>query len=364
MASQPIPIHVLIVDDSLITRTVLVTMLADSADIKVVGQAVDGQEAVRMAIRLKPHVIIMDIRMPKMDGLEATRHIMSVCPTSIVLLSSSEYASDSNIAFNAIAAGALTVIEKPHGLSSPDYEAVREQLLRAVRLLAGVTVLARPISPSANAQVGPMTALLKAIINRPIRVVAMAASTGGPPVIGTILQNLPVDFSIPIVIVQHIMPAFVPSMADWLNTKNNLPVCVAKEGDQLTPGKVFLAPGNTHLTVRPRGVLHLDDSDPIEGQRPSATRLFHSVVKAFKADAVGILLTGTGKDGVEGIVAMSHAGAHVIAQDQASCSVFDMPKAAIDRGVVDEVLAPDQIVNRLVKLHHHIKSLKTEQTDS
>jgi two-component system chemotaxis response regulator CheB len=162
MISQPIPIRVLIVDDSLLIRTVIATMLMDLSDITVVGQATDGQEAVRMAIRLKPHVIIMDIRMPKMDGLEATRYIMSVCPTSIVVLSSSVYATDYNIAFSAIAAGALTVIEKPHGLSASDYEMVREQLLRAVRLMAGVTVLARPKSPSANAEVGPMTALLKA----------------------------------------------------------------------------------------------------------------------------------------------------------------------------------------------------------
>jgi len=357
MPSQPNPIRVLIVDDSVLIRTVLSTMLMDVPGIKVVGEAADGQEAVRMALRLKPHVITMDIRMPQMDGLEATRHIMSVCPTPIVVLSSSVYASDYNIAFSAIAAGALTVIEKPHGLGASDYEAVREQLLMAVRLMAGVHVVGRPKSPSADGQVGPMTALLQAMINRPIRVVAIGASTGGPPVIFSILSNLPKDFSIPIVIIQHIMPPFVPSMADWLNTKSSLPVTVARKGDQLTPGKVFLAPGNTHLTVQPRGILHLDDSDPVGGQRPSATRLFQSVAKVFKADAVGILLTGMGEDGVEGLAAMSQAGAHVIAQNKETSSVFGMPKAAIDRGIVDEALAPDQIVNRLIKLHHHVKSL-------
>ncbi len=359
MPAQPRPIHVLVADDSLMIRTALTTMLIDTPDIKVVGQAADGQEAVRMAIRLKPDVVIMSIRMPKMDGLEATRHIMSVCPTSIIILSSSVYASDYNIAFNAIAAGALTIIEKPHGLSASDYGVVREQLLRAVRLISGVTVLARPKSPSADEQVGPMTALLKAMINRPIRVVAIAASTGGPPVIFNILRNLPKDFSIPIVIVQHIMPAFIPSMADWLNTKGSLPVHVAREGDPLAPGKVFLAPGNNHMTVQAPGILHMDDSDPVGGQRPSATRLFQSVAEAFQADAVGIMLTGIGDDGVEGLAAMSQTGAHVIAQDKASCSEFSMPKAVIDREIVDEVLSPDQIVNRLIKLHRHVKSLQT-----
>jgi two-component system chemotaxis response regulator CheB len=358
MPSNPNPIRVLIADDSLTIRTVISTMLMDVPGIEVVGQAADGKEAVRMALRLKPHVITMDLQMPQMDGLEATRHIMSVCPTPIVVLSSSDYGTDHNIAFDAIAAGALTVIEKPHGLGASDYETVREQLLMAVRLMAGVHVIGLPKSPSADAQVGPMTALLQAMIDRPIRVVAMGASTGGPPVIFSILRNLPKDFSIPIVILQHIMPAFVPSMANWLNTKSSLPVHVAREGDQLTSGKVFLAPGNTHLTVQPQGTLHLDSSDPIGGQRPSATRLFQSVAETFKADAVGILLAGMGDDGVEGLAAMSQAGAHVIAQDQASSSVYDMPKAAMDRGIVDEALSPEQIVNRLIKLHHHNKSLQ------
>jgi two-component system chemotaxis response regulator CheB len=364
MPSQPDLIRVLIVDDSVLIRTVINTMLIDVPGIKVVGQAVDGQEAVKMALRLKPHVITMDIRMPHMDGLEATRHIMSVCPTPIIVLSSSVYASDYNIAFNAITAGALTVIEKPHGLGATDYEAVREQLLMAVRLMAGVSVVGRPKRSASDAQVGPMTALLQAMINRPIRVVAIGASTGGPPVLMSILGNLPKDYSIPIVIVQHIMPAFVPSMADWLNTKSSLPVRLVQEGDQLTPGKVFVAPGNVHLTVRPRGILHLDGSEPIGGQRPSATRLFQSIAETFKTDAVGILLTGMGEDGVDGLAAMSEAGAHVIAQNKETCSVFGMPKAAIDRGIVDEVLAPDQIINRLIKLHHHVKSLPGGLTGS
>jgi two-component system, chemotaxis family, protein-glutamate methylesterase/glutaminase len=362
MPSQPTPIRVLIVDDSLLIRTVLNTMLIDVPGIKVVGQAANGQEAVRMALRLKPHVITMDIRMPKMDGLEATSYIMSVCPTPIVVISSSVYASDYNIAFNAIAAGALTVIEKPHGLGSSDYEAVREQLVTAVRTMAGVPVVGRPKNPLIDSQIGPMTALLQAMINRPIRVIAIGASTGGPPVLFSILSNLPKDFSIPIMIVQHIMQSFVPSLVDWLNTKSSLPVKVAREGDQLAPSKVFLAPGNFHLTVHNQGVMHLDNSALIQGQRPSATRLFQSVAETYKADAVGILLTGMGEDGVDGLLAMSQAGAHVIAQDQASSSVFGMPKAAIDRGVVDEVLSPEQTVNRLIKLHNHIKSLQQGKT--
>jgi two-component system chemotaxis response regulator CheB len=195
------------------------------------------------------------------------------------------------------------------------------------------------------------------MINRPIRVIAIGASTGGPPVLFSILRDLPKDFSIPIVIVQHIMPAFMPSMADWLNTKSSLPVRLALEGDLLTPGKVFVAPGNVHLTIRPGGKVHLDGSEPIGGQRPSATRLFQSVAEVFKTDAVGIILTGMGDDGVVGLEAMSLAGAHVIAQNQETSSVFGMPKAAIDRGVVDEVLPPDQIANRLIKLHNHVKSL-------
>lgn len=355
---QPRKIRVLIVDDSPLIRMVLDSMLEDVADIEVVGQASNGQEAVRLTMRLKPDVVTLDIRMPQMDGLEATRHIMNVRPTPIIVVASSVYASDYNIAFKAIEAGALTVIEKPRGLGASDYEAVRAELLSSIRLMAGVklVVFNKPSTPMAS-KIGPMTSMLNAMYTRPIQLIAIGSSTGGPAVLMRILSSLPGDFSIPIAIAQHITPTFAPGLADWLKTGSKLQVSVAQEGERVTPGKVLLAPSNMHLTINAGGFVNLDQSAPIKSSRPSATRLFESVAKTFGANSVGIILTGMGDDGVDGLVALSQSGAHVIAQDEDSCIVFGMPKAAIERGIVDEVLSPESIAARLNKLHRHVQTL-------
>jgi two-component system chemotaxis response regulator CheB len=349
-------VRVLIVDDSPLIVNLLSAMLEGEPDIQVVGQATNGQEAIRMTMRLRPDVITMDIRMPKTDGLEATRQIMRVRPTPIVVVSSSVYASDYNSAFNAIEAGALTVIEKPKGLGVQDYESVREQLLTAIRTMSGVTVVMRYEDMPRKDGIGPVTAMLHTYFIRSVRVIAIAASTGGPPVLMQILSSLPQDFSIPMVVVQHIVPAFAQGMAGWLSTRANLQVSVANEGDKLAPGKVFIAPGEAHLTVAADRTLRLDHSAPIKSQRPSATRLFESVAQAFGSNSVGIILTGMGEDGADGLEKLSKAGAHVIAQDEASSTIFGMPKAAIQRGIVDEVLPPEGIVTRLTKLHHYMQS--------
>jgi len=349
--------RVLLVDDSPMISKLLAAMLEDMPDIQVVGQAADGQEAIRMAMRLRPDVITMDIRMPRMDGLEAIRHIMRVHPTPIVVVSSSVYASDYNTAFNAIEAGALTVIEKPKGLGVQDYEAVRDQLITAVRTMSGVTVVSRYEGMPRTDGIGPRTALLHAYFVRSVQAIAIAASTGGPPVLMQIFSSLPQDFSMPIIVVQHILPAFVQGFTEWLNSRANLQVSIAREGDQLAPGKVLIAPGEAHLTVMADKTIRLVHSEPVNGQRPSATPMFESVAKVFRSSAIGIVLTGMGEDGADGLEKLGKAGAHIIAQDEASSVVFGMPKAAIQRGIVDEILSPEQIILRLTKLHRHLQSL-------
>jgi two-component system chemotaxis response regulator CheB len=350
------PIRVLIVDDSLLIRTTLATMLADEKDIQVVGEASTGQEAVRMTMRLHPDVLTMDIRMPKMDGLEATRYIMRLKPTPIIVVASSVYSTDYNIAFNAIEAGALTVIEKPKGLGMQDYATVREQLVTSIRTMAGVTVVGRREAAAVSDNIGPMTAMLQALFKRMIHVVAIATSTGGPAVMKQILSRLPDDFCIPITVVQHITPGFAQGLAEWLNSSTGLSVRIAKEGDKLAPRQVLISPAETHMLVNPGGIIHLDDSPPVRGQRPSATLMFESVAKAFGASAIGVILTGMGEDGSDGLEHLSNAGAHIIAQDEASSAVFGMPRVAIERGFVDEVLPPEGIAVRLNKLHRHMQS--------
>lgn len=355
--NQPRPIRVLIVDDSPSIRTILNMMLSDLPDIKVVGEAVQGSEAVRMTLRLQPDLITMDIRMPVMDGLEATSQIMRVRPTPIVVVANSVYEADYNIAFNALEAGALTVIEKPHGLLAKDFDLVRDQLISTVRAMAGIKVLSHNKASFSTSDIGPMTTMLYSWFTHPIRIAAMAASTGGPPVLKYIFDNLPGDFSIPIVVVQHVLDSFSQGMVDWLNGTSPLTITTAIDQDQLTAGKVYVAPGQTHLTVATGNRLRLVSSPPVRGHRPSANLLFDSVAKTFGKDAIGIILTGMGDDGVEGLQTLGKTGAHIIAQNESSSVVFGMPKIAIEQGTVDEILSPAEIVARLLKLHSHSQSV-------
>jgi two-component system chemotaxis response regulator CheB len=349
--------RVLIVDDSPLIKTLLKEMLNGLPDVQVVGEAANGQDAIRMALRLHPNIITMDIRMPQMDGLEATRQIMSIEPIPIIVVSSSVYSADYNIAFNAIEAGALTVIEKPKGLDEKNYDLVREQLISSIRSLSGIRLIQRTNKTADRpANIGPMTAMLHSIMLRSVQAIAIATSTGGPPVLAQILSALPDDFSIPILIVQHNLPSFMPALVEWLGTRTKIPLSVANDGARMENGHIYIAPGDKHLTVTQDRVLHIDQSPPVNGYRPSANRLFKSAAEAFGKNVVGIVLTGMGDDGADGLAEMARVGSHIIAQDQATSVVFGMPKAAIDRKIVDEILSPDEIVIRLTKLHQFLKS--------
>ena len=353
---HPHKIRVLIVDDSLLIRTVLGQMLKGFQDIQVVGEAEDGMYAVRSVTRLKPDVVTMDIRMPRMDGLEATRQIMQNAPTRIIVVANSIHDADFNISFKAIEAGALTVVEKPRGLTSSDYDAIQHQLVSAVRMVADLKVVAR--WPGAAMSLAPQT-LPPALQNRRVQVVAMAASTGGPAVLRQILSQLPADFAFPIVIVQHITAGFVDHMVSWLSSEVKIRVAVAKAGDRLEPGRALIAPSGRHLAVTGAGTIAIEDGSPIRGQRPSAERLFLSLAQSYRAATVGIVLTGMGDDGADGIQALGKTGAYIMAQNEQTSVVFGMPAQAIQRGVVDEVLSPDEIARNLIALHKAHKKQKT-----
>jgi two-component system, chemotaxis family, protein-glutamate methylesterase/glutaminase len=350
-------IRVLVVDDSPLIYKILATMLEDIPDIEVVGQAMNGQDALRLTRRLKPGVILMDIQMPKMDGLTATRKIMSLQPTPIIVLSNILQSEDTNLAFNVIQAGALTVIEKPRGLALKDFEAVRSQLISTIRSMSKVPVVRRYDPQLHKEGVGPMTAMLNAYFSRPIKVIAIASSTGGPPVLSELFSQLPQDFSIPIIVVQHILPPFAQAMADWLNSKSALQIQVACDNMPLVRGSVYISPGDAHLTVSSLGTIKLERSGSYQGHLPSATRMFESVAQAYNSNSVGIILTGMGHDGSLGLELLSKAGAHVIAQNEETSLVFSMPYEAIKRGIVDEIIPPDEIARRLLKLHFHVQTI-------
>lgn len=341
-------VRVLVVDDSPTVRQILVSMLQDEPGFQVVGQAQDGEEAVQLTARLRPDIITMDIRMPRMDGLQATKQIMGTYPTPIVVVAASIYDEDLNIAFNAVAAGALTVVEKPKGLTPDDFATVREQLVRTIRLMADVPVVT--IWPDRRRPAPVHTPEAECGL------IAIAASTGGPGVLRQILSALPSDLSVPVVITQHITQGFVQGFANWLNGATELDVAVAQDGEPVTSGRVLIAPDDFHMTITSGGRVQLVDSPPLKGLRPSATLLFESVARSYGSTAVAVVLTGMGDDGSAGLEDLQRAGGTVVAQSESSCVVFGMPKAAIERGIVDHILVPEEIADLLTQLDGHNKT--------
>ena len=341
-------IRVLVVDDSAVMRQILIDMLRAEPHFQIVGEAQDGLEAVQLTASLHPDVITMDIRMPRLNGLEATRYIMSTTPTPIVVVANNVYETDLNIAFNAIAAGALTVVEKPRGLDGDSYEAVADQLIMAVSLMSDVQVVA--LAPTGvTLPPLPGSGILSQPLSR-VKVVAIAASTGGPGVLNQIVSNLPGDFPVPILVVQHITTGFGQGMAHWLNSLTSLKVSVAESGEQLLAGHVYLAPDDTHMTVNAKGQVLLDRADPVNGSRPSANRMFVSVAQVYGQACLGVILSGMGEDGVEGLSYLKRAGGYVIAQNEETCVVYGMPRAVVERGLADQVLPPERIITVLKKI--------------
>jgi two-component system chemotaxis response regulator CheB len=328
------PFKVLVVDDSAVARRLLATVLGEDPELQVVGEARDGGEAVRLAERLRPDVITMDIHMPDMDGFETTRRIMESSPRPIVIVSADYDAQDVARSFHALEAGALTVLPKPNGT---DYERVAG-LIQTVKLMADVKVFRRHARPGRNG--GALFPAPTPSGAPPAEIIAIGASTGGPAALATLLGGLPPNLNVPVLVTQHLARGFDAGLAEWLDTVTDLDVRLAMAGEPLHPGTVLLAPHGSHLGVTRSGRATLSFSDAIGGHRPSATYLFSSVARAYGASSLGVILTGMGEDGVAGLIELKAAGGRVLGQDRASCVVYGMPRAARRAGVVDQELPP------------------------
>jgi two-component system chemotaxis response regulator CheB len=336
-------IRVLIAEDSLTTRALLLEILTSDPEICVIGQAKNGAEAVAMTRSLRPDLVTMDIHMPEMDGLEATKEIMITAPTPIVIITGSSGAAGVEGSMHALRAGALDVLLKPPGPGLAAFDESARHLIATVKAMSHVKVVRhwRTGSRPAPAPRPPRN-------DHPI--VAIAASTGGPVALQRLLRDLPGEFPAPLLVVQHISPGFIAGLVAWLNTVCDLHVKVAEAGEVLQPHTVYLAPDDFHLGVTRLATVALSDVPPVGGFRPSGTFLFESVGRAFGPAAVGIILTGMGEDGVAGLRTLRQAGGRVIAQDEKSSVVFGMPGAAIAAGLADHVLSLDSMATRLVEM--------------
>lgn len=335
MTKPPGPIRVVVTEDSAVTRALLTAILEEAPGFELVAAVPDGAAAVGAVARLRPSVVTMDLHMPRLDGVEATRRIMREAPTPIVVVTASSEV-DGRMTYDALAAGALSVVARPVGPSDPRFAARRDALITELRLMAGVRVVRRVERAEPRAPTPPLAPHRPV---RPVRVVAIAASTGGPAALYRLLSDLPRGFDVPILVVQHMSEGFIGGLARWLSDAAPGPVRIARDGDVLVPGVVLLAPDGAHLRVTADGTVRLDAGPPIGGHRPAATALFDSVAEAYGDRALGVVLTGMGRDGVDGLARLRATGAVTLAQDAASSAVFGMPGAAVEAGAVERVLA-------------------------
>jgi two-component system chemotaxis response regulator CheB len=348
-------IRVLLVDDSPSVRAVLKRFFRKTPDIEVVGEAADGAEAVQGVIDLQPHVVVMDLHMPVLDGYEATERIMAVRPTPIIVLSSRANRNQMQIAFEAMRRGALEVLPKPE--DTPSWQQLAESLPDTVRAIAEArTAPPRPRSRTAARPVAPAAARpLADIPNRAgageLRWVAIGASTGGPAAIRELLDEVAADAPVGFLIVQHIASGFELGFADWLNKELPFDVRLAQDGEALRRGAVRLAPGGSHLRLESGGVLRLDSDTPARrGHRPAVDEMFLAAARHCPREVVGVLMTGMGADGVEGLLALRQAGGITLVQDEASSVVFGMPRVALERGAADVALPPRELARALARL--------------
>jgi two-component system, chemotaxis family, protein-glutamate methylesterase/glutaminase len=345
-------IRVLIAEDSLTVRRHLARIIDETPGMMVVGEASDGEEALEMAQNLKPDVISMDIKMPRVDGLEATRRLMSRQPTPVVIVTGL-VEQDIDLSFQAVQAGALALVEKPPARSAPDFSSKQRQLVNTLFAMSQVRLVRRwENAPGYNGDEAPFV-LQTTRLRPPPELVAIGASAGGPTALAMLLKGLPSDFPLPIVVAQHIPQEFVAGMARWLDATTPLIVRVATDGHALEPGVVHLSPGSAHTAVARQGrrfITQLIQKQGTYRHQPSVDVLFASVAKAAGASGIGVILTGMGDDGAEGLLAMRQAGARTFAQDEASCTVFGMPGAAIECGAVERVLPLSHLSAAIVKV--------------
>ena len=344
MTTSDKPIRVVIADDSLVAREMLAQILDSDPGIEVVGQATNGAEAVELVARLKPDLVTMDIHMPRMDGLEATERIMAFTPTPILVVSSSVHGEGMGRAFDALNRGALEVLKKPEPRDWADLDRIGRDLLRKVKILARVRVITHVSGRREHRAAGGLGTHPSGtrVTAQQRSIVAIGSSTGGPSALHAVFEELPADLPVPVLVAQHIADGFVPGLVAWLDAGSRIKVVTAEDGIVPRPGVVYIAPTGANMVLS-RDRLAFVESAAEQLYVPSADTLFESIAQAVGDGAVGAILTGMGADGARGLKALHDHGAFTIAQDEQTCTIFGMPKAAIALGGVDQVLPLESI---------------------
>ncbi|MEK7453108.1 MAG: chemotaxis response regulator protein-glutamate methylesterase [Patescibacteria group bacterium] len=351
-------IRVLIVDDSFFMRKLLIEILSSSNEIEVIGSAKNGLEAISEAKRLKPDVITMDYQMPNMNGAQATEEILKDSESfPAVIMLSAFTKEEAEETFESLRAGAVDFIVKPSGELSLDINKLKDKIIARIKMAAMAHVKKRKVLDEIVQK-----SFIKGkkrdddIEESSVKIVVIGASTGGPPVIEDIIITFSQNFSAPILIVQHMPEHFTKSFAERLNKVSKIPVKEAEEGDLVRAGQIFIAPGGFHMKVQKRDdnklekFIHLTKEPAIHGLRPSIDVLMNSVAHNYVNQIIGVILTGMGSDGMEGMRAIKTVYGHTIVQAPETAVIDSMPRAVIDSGLADYILPPEEIMKKIVEL--------------
>ncbi|MBU4075209.1 MAG: chemotaxis response regulator protein-glutamate methylesterase [Euryarchaeota archaeon] len=344
-------IKVLVVDDSALMRKIITEMLVSAPEIEVIGKAYNGKDAIEKVSRLKPDVIIMEIELSVLDGLQALGYIMSECPTPVIILSTENSADMTITAFQY---GAVDFLQKPSGSISLDITSFKDELIKKVKAAAGV----KTANPGFIKKVKLQEKLEPEMVKneRSRKIVVIGTSTGGPRALQQVIPLLPQTLDAAVLVVQHMPQGFTKSLADRLDKQSLIKVREAKEGDHVEPGTILVAPGDYHMIVKQQKingktveVISLNRDEKVNGVRPSLDVLLNSVAQIYRKDALAVILTGMGSDGSKGIRKIKQAGGKVIAEDESTCVIYGMPRAIIEQELADYILPINLIAEGIVQ---------------
>ena len=335
-------IKVMVVEDSMVARELLVYILESSPDISVIATAENGVQALKRLKSYSPDLITMDVNMPEMDGLEATARILEQYPIPIIIVSAALDPEERTNTFKIIDVGALALLDKPRGITDPDFDKEAKKIIEMVKIMSEIKIMKRRRKIKNTIIPKPLP-----YINKKFDIAAIGVSTGGPPVLKDIFSNISADFPLPIMVVQHIADGFDQSLVDWLNIYSKLPIHIARQNEQIVRGHIYVAPSGKHMIIsnlRQISLIPMSESDKL---CPSVGKLFQSVSNIYSKNAIGIILTGMGKDGANELKMMKDNGALTIAQNKESAIVHGMPGEAIKIGAAVYVQSIEEIIQTL-----------------